>query len=232
MGSIPYHRPNPAARHRFSALRRAVLGSIRGLSFAGGALPRFSALRRAVLGSMTPWPVDPPAPKGFSALRRAVLGSIAFGRGQKTVRQAFQCSPTSRVGVNCPPAPRGRAGGQFQCSPTSRVGVNVLALSRGQTRTKFQCSPTSRVGVNAIRCSDRNRTELGFSALRRAVLGSIFGDWRIWSRWRGFSALRRAVLGSINRSMSIWLTLPSFQCSPTSRVGVNPDTRTTPPTNR
>ena len=65
------------------------------------------------------------------------------------------------------------------------------------TTNKFQCSPTSRVGVNVLGNKKPRLPKRGFSALRRAVLGSILQECSLSSRHLG------------------------FQCSPTSRVGVN-----------
>ena len=144
-------------------------------------------------------PPHRPPPQRFSALRRAVLGSISKMISFSVGFLAFQCSPTSRVGVNFRVSKTGYATmSRFQCSPTSRVGVNsahhptTVGIAFG-----FQCSPTSRVGVNPGPSSSTLRQPTGFSALRRAVLGSI----TYWGRFK--------------------LLILVFQCSPTSRVGVN-----------
>ena len=134
----------------------------------------------------------------------------------------------------------------FQCSPTSRVGVNRnLAQPAGQP-ARFQCSPTSRVGVNVGLAGKDVASGDGFSALRRAVLGSIdpqqqsiqgsvsvsvLSDEPCWGQLTSsspnhlpapsFSALRRAVLGSIRGQPPAPAARRVFQCSPTSRVGVN-----------
>ena len=162
-------------------------------------IQRFSALRRAVLGSISLCPLNRPTGRlSFSALRRAVLGSMRAERPGGGRQAEFQCSPTSRVGVNWPsttiekPPPRvsvlsdepcwgqceqaergGGAWAAFQCSPTSRVGVNSDLAAKASPSLPFQCSPTSRVGVNSE------------------------------MRQRPTYASRE------------------FQCSPTSRVGVN-----------
>ena len=157
----------------------------------------FSALRRAVLGSIgIADPHSYPA-TSFSALRRAVLGSIRDGLDQSAALLEFQCSPTSRVGVNWNPDHVEWTDDMFQCSPTSRVGVNLIMPCVTASITAFQCSPTSRVGVNPVWRKADSPTPTCFSALRRAVLGSM------WT----------SLLENEKMSMS--------QCSPTSRVGVN-----------
>ena len=87
---------------------------------------------------------------------------------------------------------------------------------------EFQCSPTSRVGVNG-------RT-LKCVAPEHSV--SVLSDEPCWGQldrpigtvsvYRCFSALRRAVLGSMSKCDNTCATATAFQCSPTSRVGVNP----------
>ena len=106
------------------------------------------------------------------------MGSICFPLIVPPPVEAFQCSPTSRVGVNvnCKgvktvskpvsvlsdepcwgqsslPCKRLSFQNQFQCSPTSRVGVNWVVGQVAAGGIEFQCSPTSRVGVNRIDCS-------------------------------------------------------------------------------
>ncbi len=112
---------------------------------------------------------------------------------------------------------------RFQCSPTSRVGVNGYSTDSTYTRLAFQCSPTSRVGVNSRgrRCTARRRTvsvlsdEPCWGQSRDAVfpsfeaaLVSVLSDEPCWGQF--LARLRRGRSGC-------W-----FQCSPTSRVGVNP----------
>ena len=109
----------------------------------------------------------------------------------------------------------------FQCSPTSRVGVNSIARLGKPRRLDVsvlsdepcwgQLNPLARRLVLLTGFSALRRAVLGsiivlhpqrsapssFSALRRAVLGSIGCRCRWCGHRRGFSALRRAVLGSM-----------------------------------
>ena len=186
--------------------------------------------------------------RSFSALRRAVLGSITPERGQTRPPVVFQCSPTSRVGVNASWFDQsGRRAGLFQCSPTSRVGVNafdggeravglwVSVLSDepcwGQSKpgspdpgfvARFQCSPTSRVGVNRP-CT------ISPNCLHPV---SVLSDEPCWGqlsarRTQGACLTCVSVLsdepcwGQSSRAAQLDERRARFQCSPTSRVGVN-----------
>ena len=230
----------------FSALRRAVLGSIRRRRYEMATpsmfqcsptsrvgvneseqraralyFGRFSALRRAVLGSIAVDTLRQYHTWRFSALRRAVLGSMQSWPAEWRPLLKFQCSPTSRVGVNLPHPLFPRSSYQFQCSPTSRVGVNPeprsewevegevsvlsdepcwgqLSVARFLTAVlmMFQCSPTSRVGVNA------------------RILLSQCAD-------SSFQCSPTSRVGVNAKQVDVANVLQQFQCSPTSRVGVN-----------
>ncbi len=196
----PTATPTPPVTS-FSALRRAVLGSIAGAvnlvlawgafqcsptsrvgvnrrwrRFRSGGSSSFSALRRAVLGSIrqrrwTRW-----RRCCFSALRRAVLGSI-------------WCSQQWPPGCL-----------RFQCSPTSRVGVNQSLVSVQSGTATFQCSPTSRVGVNQKEGPPRGAAAQVSVLSDEPCWGQYAGGATRWRRPRCFSALRRAVLGSMSLS--------------------------------
>ncbi len=183
---------------------------------------------------------------GFSALRRAVLGSIKVQADPWQIKALFQCSPTSRVGVNIWNTLNELDTVPFQCSPTSRVGVNEARTTKRPMRTWFQCSPTSRVGVNnaamstaagvlPFQCSPTSRVGVNSSFRRSSnssAVVSVLSDEPCWGQYparrrrgcaeRRFSALRRAVLGSMQNIASASGAWDLFQCSPTSRVGVNP----------
>ncbi len=184
----------------FSALRRAVLGSIK--IFDGEAAPSrdcFSALRRAVLGSMTVQATTATALTMVSVLSdEPCWGQVTASAGAIGGWTLFQCSPTSRVGVNPATA--------AVYAPRNQVSVLSDEPCWGQ------CGGGCCAGAGRV-C---------FSALRRAVLGSmglisslsdiktvvsVLSDEPCW----GQSADRRRKTRGAGQ----------FQCSPTSRVGVN-----------
>ena len=128
-----------------------------------------------------------------------------------------------------------RALNAFQCSRTSRVGVNGQPKAEQPASQKFQCSRTSRVGVNYTAVIISSGFRVRFSALGRAVLGSIvavtgkkavvrivsvLSDEPCWGQClrladldlpgRSFSALGRAVLGSIRPKALLILPPRSF----------------------
>ena len=101
-------------------------------------------------------------------------------------------------------------------------GQSSLAKGRLSDTNLFQCSPTSRVGVNVDKSAGK----------RENVNVSVLSDEPCWGQlWSSgavstvlfqcFSALRRAVLGSIVPANDRPCRAIRFQCSPTSRVGVN-----------
>ena len=150
------------------------------------------------MGSIDAARMDGYAGFRFSALRRAVLGSIADGRSDGD----FCCGVSVLSDEPCWGQSKPRSAGR----PTRSVSVLSDEPCWGQCRPGrercrlgrwFQCSPTSRVGVNRSAAAKHPR----FS--------------------KRFSALRRAVLGSINQFQPQPFACPQFQCSPTSRVGVN-----------
>ena len=195
----------------FSALRRAVLGSMQSALRNLGETNRVSVLSdEPCWGQCFRSSSARQVRSCFSALRRAVLGSISRTCWAGSSRRSVSVlSDEPCWGQSLGTTVYGAAGYRFQCSPTSRVGVNFPrhALIQRPGR-QFQCSPTSRVGVNK-----RKRQTL--RRLRRC-----------------FSALRRAVLGSMRFLLRDQPDQAAFQCSPTSRVGVNPQARETRETYR
>ena len=127
---------------------------------------------------------------GQSVLQAAV-GGLGVG---------FQCSPTSRVGVNN--RVRQRLADGFERFSALRRAVlgSIFPSSKAKPTTAIVSvlSDEPCWGQLSLRKA-ANRSRRRFSALRRAVLGSIQGGHDRRSVVGGFSALRRAVLGSIDR---------------------------------
>ena len=108
----------------------------------------------------------------------------------------------------------------------SALGRAVLGSMNGPRRAQrggrvFQCSRTSRVGVN----------DAAARAMARRAVVSVLSDEPCWGQWNliipeeptdeRFSALGRAVLGSMRWATTWRSATAGFQCSRTSRVGVN-----------
>ena len=183
---------------RFSALGRAVLGSIFVKHCKTLSTFRFQCSRTSRVGVNSRLPRTTKAfSLSFSALGRAVLGSIRLCIGDGNQARPFQCSRTSRVGVN--PSPSSRSGAIVTVSVLSDEpcwGQSITAWGWRAFGTRFSALGRAVLGSMTIA-----GPVLGFwscfSALGRAVLGSIFSVGGGGQSDVRFSALGRAVLGSI-----------------------------------
>ena len=157
----------------------------------------------------------------FSALRRAVLGSINQVHPDPCPYTLFQCSPTSRVGVNLILRPH----------LSALLPVSVLSdepcwgqyLPFSVVFIQFDVSVLSDEPCWGQSCSlSAARADVtGFSALRRAVLGSMLQREQHEYQYRLFQCSPTSRVGvNIDFPWGSWNKL-MFQCSPTSRVGVN-----------